>query len=90
MLAAAASRGDFDAGRTDEEDLTALLADKATPCSHVEWSHLVPLVLIDTDYEPYMPRPLMRIVVRMRQRALEGEMQPSFVRRQRDRFEPAI
>ena len=57
MLAAAASRGDFDAGRTDEEDLTALLADKATPCSHVEWSHLVPLVLIDTDYEPYMPRP---------------------------------
>jgi len=57
LIAAAASRGDFDAGRVDEDTLTALLADKTTPCSHVEWRHPVPLVLIDTDCEPFTPRP---------------------------------
>ena len=49
LLAAAASRGDFDAGRADEEALTALLADNSSPCSRVDWRHPVSLVLIDTD-----------------------------------------
>jgi hypothetical protein len=28
-----------------------------TPCSHAEWRQAVPMVLIDTDYEPFTPRP---------------------------------
>lgn len=57
LLAAAAVRGDFDAARAGESTLTALLADKTIPCSHTEWRFPVPLVLIDTDYTPFTPRP---------------------------------
>ena len=57
LLAASGQRGDFDAARADEASLTALLADKTVPCRHTQWRHPVPLVLIDTDYEPFTPRP---------------------------------
>lgn len=53
LLATAAVHGDFDAARADEATLTALLADKTAAASHTDWRHPVPLVLIDTDYEPF-------------------------------------
>ena len=57
LLATAAVQGDFDAAHTDGSTLTALLADKTIPSSHTQWRHPVPLVLIDTDYEPFTARP---------------------------------
>ena len=57
LLAAAGLRGDFDARRAGEATLTALLADKTLPSICTDWRHPVPLVLIDTDYDPFTPRP---------------------------------
>ena len=57
LLATAAVQGDFDAAHADGSTLTALLADKTIPCSCAQWRHPVPLVLIDTDYEPFTARP---------------------------------
>jgi hypothetical protein len=58
LLATAAVHGDFDAARADEAVLTALLADKTSPYTGPVWRQRVPLVLIDTDYEPFTARPL--------------------------------
>jgi hypothetical protein len=52
LLATAAVHGDFDAAHADESDLTALLADKTAPYTEAIWRQTVPLVLIDTDYQP--------------------------------------
>jgi len=57
LLAAAAENGDFDAATADEAVLTALLTDKTTPHAEPAWRQRVPLVLIDTDYQPFTPRP---------------------------------
>ena len=57
LLATAAVHGDFDAAQAGEGTLTALLADKTVPTSCTEWRCAVPLVLIDTDYAPFTPRP---------------------------------
>ena len=57
LLATAAVRGEFDAVRAGEAGLTALLADKTVPTSCTQWRQPVPLVLIDTDYEPFTVRP---------------------------------
>jgi len=57
LIATASLRSDFDAARAGEAGLTALLADKTVPCEIPQWRHPVPLVLIDTDYEPFTPRP---------------------------------
>ena len=64
LLATAAVHGDFDAARADEATLTALLADKTSPYTGPVWRQRVPLVLIDTDYEPFTvrPRPDGRVV----------------------------
>jgi len=64
LLGAAAENGDFDAATADEAILTALLTDKATPYAGPVWRQRVPLVLIDTDYQPFTrrPRPDGRVV----------------------------
>jgi hypothetical protein len=64
LLAAAAENGDFDAATADEATLTALLTDKTTPYAGPVWRQQVPLVLIDTDYQPFTrrPRPDGRVV----------------------------
>jgi len=57
LLAAAAENGDFDPATAGEEALTAMLAAKTTPYIGPPWRQTVPLVLIDTDYEPFTTRP---------------------------------
>ena len=53
----AAENGDFDASTAGEEVLTALLTAKTTPYTGPTWRQSVPLVLIDTDYQPFTSRP---------------------------------
>jgi hypothetical protein len=64
VLAAAAENGDFDAATAGEEVLTALPTAKTTPYTGRAWRQAVPLVLIDTDYQPFTarPRPMGRII----------------------------
>ena len=57
LLAAAAESGDFDASTAGEEVLTALLTAKDDPYTGPTWQQSVPLVLIDTDYQPFASRP---------------------------------
>jgi hypothetical protein len=57
LLAAVAENGDFHARTAGEEVLTALLAAKSTPYTGPAWRQTVPLVLIDTDYQPFTARP---------------------------------
>ena len=57
LMAAATEHGDFDAATADEATLTALLTDKTAPYAEPVWRQRVPLVLIDTDYQPFTKRP---------------------------------
>lgn len=57
LIAAAAENGDFDAATAGEEVLTALLTAKTIPYTAPAWRQSVPLVLIDTDYQPFTSRP---------------------------------
>lgn len=57
LIAAAAENGDFDAAVAGEEVLTAMLPAKTTPYTGPTWRQSVPLVLIDTDYQPFTSRP---------------------------------
>lgn len=70
LLATAAVHGDVDPARADEASLTALLPDKTAPYGEPVWRQQVPLVLIDTDYEPFTvrPRPGGKIVFLPRRR----------------------
>src|SRR6478609_5728204 len=64
LIAAAAEHGDFDAATAGEHVLTPLLTAKTTPYTGPAWRQSVPLVLIDTDYQPFTapPRPGGRII----------------------------
>jgi len=64
LIAAAAENGDFDAATADEEVLTVMLTAKRTPYTGSVWRYSVPLVLIDTDYQPFTthPRPYGRVI----------------------------
>ncbi len=47
----------LDAAAAGEEALTALLPAKTTPYTGRAWRGTVPLVLTDTDYQPFTSRP---------------------------------
>ena len=66
LCADAANNTDFDPNKLSQDELEALFNDRAEPFMGVEgddgevffnWTHPVPLVVIDTDYEPYTDRP---------------------------------
>jgi hypothetical protein len=57
LLATATAHDDFDAATAGEQVLTALLIAKTSPYSGPTWRQTVPLVLIDTDYQPFTARP---------------------------------
>lgn len=48
------TEGLFDPENESEEVTTALFADRTIPVLVDEWNHEVPLVLITTDYAPYV------------------------------------
>jgi len=56
VIAAAAENGEFDAATAGEEILTSLLSAKTVPYTGRVWLQSVPLVLIDTDYQPFTSR----------------------------------
>jgi len=56
LIAAAAESGDFDAATAGDQVLTVLLTAKTAPYEGPAWWQMVPLVLIDTDYQPFTSR----------------------------------
>ena len=54
LAAEAYAEGTFDPENETEDVTTALFGDRTIPVLIDEWKHEIPLVLITTDYAPYI------------------------------------
>jgi hypothetical protein len=59
LMSVAHETGTVDLSSLDDDTVTALMAERTIPVEDIfEWTCVVPLVLISTDYIPYTDRPV--------------------------------